>query len=105
MDTRSVYTAVCTARIANILTPELVGGAAEYLLRCQTYEGGFGGEPGNEAHGGYTFCALAGLILLGRAHECNLPALQVRTHSRTRAGIHILLALWARYSPAHCAAV
>jgi hypothetical protein len=34
--------------------------------RCQTYEGGFGGFPGMEAHGGYTFCAVAVLILLNR---------------------------------------
>lgn len=34
------------------------------LFRCQTYEGGFGGYPGMEAHGGYSFCALATLILL-----------------------------------------
>ena len=25
---------------------------AEFALGCQTYEGGFGGEPGAEAHGG-----------------------------------------------------
>lgn len=25
---------------------------AEYALACQTYEGGFAGEPGAEAHGG-----------------------------------------------------
>lgn len=34
---------------------------------CQTYEGGFGGEPnGGEAHGGYAYCALASLHLLGK---------------------------------------
>ena len=45
---------------------ELVEGIAAYLLSCQTYEGGFGGEPGNEAHGGYNFCTLAGLLILGK---------------------------------------
>ena len=39
-------------------------------LRCQTYEGGFGGAPGMEAHGGYTFCGLAALVLLGRHRLC-----------------------------------
>lgn len=34
--------------------------------RCQTYEGGFGGVPNAEAHGGYTFCAVATLHLLDR---------------------------------------
>ena len=43
-----------------------------YILACQTYEGGFGGEPGNEAHGGYTFCGLAGLLILKMLYsKCN----------------------------------
>ena len=41
----------------------------------QTYEGGLGGEPGNEAHGGYTFCGLAALMLVGRASALDLPSL------------------------------
>ena len=41
----------------------------------QTYEGGLGGEPGAEAHGGYTFCGLAALHLAGRADALSLPAL------------------------------
>ena len=45
---------------------------AEYLLSCQTYEGGFGGEPFNEAHGGYNFCALAALLILGQGASCDL---------------------------------
>lgn len=36
--------------------------------------GGFGGEPHNEAHGGYNFCALAALYILGEAHRCDLAA-------------------------------
>ena len=43
---------------------ELVGNTADYILQCQSYEGGFGGEPGNEAHGGYNFCAIAALLIL-----------------------------------------
>jgi protein farnesyltransferase subunit beta len=71
-DSRGTYTILSVARLTNILTPELVAGTADYLLRCQSYEGGFGGEPGNEAHGGYNFCALAGLLILGEAHRCDL---------------------------------
>ena len=52
VDSRGTYTVIAIARILNILTAELVEGAAEYLVSCQTYEGGFGGEHGNEAHGG-----------------------------------------------------
>lgn len=74
VDTRGTYTALAVARILNILTPELTEGVAEYLLACQTYEGGFGGEPFNEAHGGYNFCALAALHILGKARLCDLRA-------------------------------
>ena len=36
----------------------------EWIGRCQTYEGGIGGAPTNEAHGAYAFCALASLCIL-----------------------------------------
>jgi len=66
-DVRGTYTALAVASITGILTPALVVGAEEYLASCQSYEGGFGGEPGNEAHGGYTYCALAGLRVLSES--------------------------------------
>lgn len=47
---------------------------------CQTYEGGFSGYPGLEAHGGYAFCGLAALFLLQKTHLCDLKALLVRTY-------------------------
>jgi protein farnesyltransferase subunit beta len=75
-DSRSTFTVICVARLLNILTEELVEGTAEYLLRCQTYEGGFGGEAGNEAHGGYNFCALASLLILQQTHRCDLVSLE-----------------------------
>ena len=42
---------------------------------CQSFDGGLGGEPGNEAHGGYTYCGLAALALLDRVDVLNVPAL------------------------------
>ncbi|QPG75277.1 hypothetical protein FOA43_002628 [Brettanomyces nanus] len=63
-DCRATYCALCVASILGILDEKLIKGTAEWFARCQTYEGGFGGEPGDEAHGGYTFCALAGLCIL-----------------------------------------
>lgn len=53
-------------------------GTAEWIVSCQTYEGGFGATPFNEAHGGYSFCALAALKLLGKEKLCNLDSLTVR---------------------------
>lgn len=37
------------------------------FLSCQTYEGGFGSSRCCEAHGGYTFCGVASLLLLDKA--------------------------------------
>lgn len=76
IDTRGTFCVLSVARLLNILTPELVKGAADFLLSCQSYEGGFGGEPFNEAHGGYNFCAVAGLIILGEAHRLDLDGLR-----------------------------
>ena len=39
------------------------------------YEGGIGATPGEEAHGGYTFCGLAAMVLLGRVDLLRLPQL------------------------------
>ena len=66
VDCRGTYTVLAIARITNILTSELTEGVAEYLLTCQSYEGGFGGAVDNECHGGYNFCALAALHILGK---------------------------------------
>ncbi|PAA52002.1 hypothetical protein BOX15_Mlig007226g3 [Macrostomum lignano] len=71
-DVRGVYCAVSVARLLNL--PEfdsLFEGTAEWVGRCQTYEGGFGGVPGSEAHGGYAYCAFAALKLLNRTDACD----------------------------------
>ncbi|KAJ4729203.1 Protein farnesyltransferase subunit beta [Melia azedarach] len=75
IDVRACYTAVSVARILNILDDELVHNIGNYILSCQTYEGGISGEPGSEAHGGYTFCGLAAMILINEADRLDLPAL------------------------------
>lgn len=66
VDVRGSYCAISVAILLGILTPELERGVAEFVAKCQTYEGGLGGTPGDEAHGGYTFCGLATLCLLNR---------------------------------------
>ncbi len=76
VDVRGTYTVVAIAALLNLLTVELTDGVAEFTVSCQTYEGGFGGEPGNEAHGGYAFCAVAALQILGKLHTCDLAALK-----------------------------
>ncbi|KAJ3549322.1 hypothetical protein NMY22_g928 [Coprinellus aureogranulatus] len=84
VDVRGIYCLLVVATLLDILTPELVAGVPEFIASCQTYEGGFScasypaydsRDPerlleGNsrpalgEAHGGYTFCALASWIML-----------------------------------------
>jgi protein farnesyltransferase subunit beta len=66
-DTRATYTALAVASATGLLTPTLTRGCTRFLAACQTPEGGFGGEPGNEAHGGYSYCAMGALKILEAA--------------------------------------
>jgi protein farnesyltransferase subunit beta len=75
VDTRGAYTSLSVASLLNTLTPQLASGVGTWLARCQTYEGGLGGEPGTEAHGGYAFCGLAAAVLVREQHRLNLPLL------------------------------
>ncbi|XP_014247001.1 protein farnesyltransferase subunit beta [Cimex lectularius] len=75
IDVRSVYCALTVAKILNIYSDKLFENTVDWLVRCQSYEGGFSGEPGMEAHGGYTFCAVAALVLLNSYHRCDIQSL------------------------------
>ena len=50
------------ARAAGLET--FTSNLGSWFTRCQTYEGGLGGAPDNEAHGAYAFCVLACLCLI-----------------------------------------
>jgi protein farnesyltransferase subunit beta len=76
IDVRATYCVISVASLLNLLTPTLTTEqTTRFVGSCQTWEGGFGGEPHAEAHGGYTFCAIAALELLGRADAVDLDAL------------------------------
>ncbi|CAA7407839.1 unnamed protein product [Spirodela intermedia] len=75
IDVRACYTAISVASCLNILDQKLVEDVGNYILSCQTYEGGIAGEPGSEAHGGYTFCGLASMVLIGEEDKLDLPTL------------------------------
>lgn len=75
IDVRASYTAISVASLVNILDGELAKGVGNYITRCQTYEGGIAGEPYAEAHGGYTFCGLATMILLNEVDKLDLASL------------------------------
>lgn len=76
IDVRGAYCAITAARLCGIQPDdELFEGTADWIASCQTYEGGFGGTPNLEAHGGYSFCAAAALALLGTTSTVNLKSL------------------------------
>jgi protein farnesyltransferase subunit beta len=75
VDVRGVYCALTVAYLCNIQDLDLFDKTAEWVAKCQTYEGGFGPCPGNEAHGGYTYCAIASLVLLNKFDQINLKSL------------------------------
>ncbi|KAI0396575.1 terpenoid cyclases/Protein prenyltransferase [Xylariaceae sp. FL0594] len=49
--------------------PDLFSGVADYVRRCQTFEGGISARPGAEAHGAYAFCGLGCLAILDAPHR------------------------------------
>ncbi|KAJ1941342.1 CAAX farnesyltransferase (FTase) subunit beta [Linderina macrospora] len=75
VDVRGTYCALVIASLLNIMTPEVTEGCAEFIAKCQTWEGGISLYPGVEAHGGYTLCGLAALEILGRSDILDLKRL------------------------------
>eukprot|EP00842_Homolaphlyctis_polyrhiza_P006722 jgi/Hompol1/7050/HPOL_000471-RA len=82
VDVRGTYCAINSAYLLNILTPALEHRAAEFISRCQSYEGGIGPLPGIEAHGGYTFCAVAAMEILGKMDMLDIDSLMAWSASR-----------------------
>lgn len=76
LDVRGAYCAITVARLSGISpNNKLFENTANWIAQCQTYEGGFGGAPNLEAHGGYSFCGAAALALLGFTANVDLKAL------------------------------
>jgi protein farnesyltransferase subunit beta len=75
IDVRASYCILCMTTLLNLTTETLTEGVVEYIAACQTYEGGFGGEPHTEAHGGYTYCAVAALKLLNDYNHVDVQSL------------------------------
>lgn len=74
---RGVYCSLVVADILNILdgNEEFTRGMGDFIANCQTYEGGISCVPFGEAHGGYTFCGLAALLILGESHKLDMDRL------------------------------
>ncbi|XP_041131303.1 protein farnesyltransferase subunit beta-like [Polyodon spathula] len=75
VDVRSAYCAASVASLTNIITASLFEGTPNWITRCQNWEGGIGGVPGLEAHGGYTFCGMAAMVILQKEHMLDLKSL------------------------------
>lgn len=76
VDIRNIYTAiVCHDLLQLGAKATLFQGCVEYILACQTFEGGLGPHPGREAHGGYTYCGVAALSALDSLHLLDMPKL------------------------------
>ncbi|KAF6804204.1 prenyltransferase and squalene oxidase [Colletotrichum musicola] len=82
VDVRGAYCAAVIATLLNLPVdlstdspawtpdrPTLFTGLADYVRRCQTFEGGISGKPDGEAHGAYAFCALGCLSILDAPHR------------------------------------
>lgn len=74
-DMRAVYCAIAAADLAGVLDREITDGVTDFVVASQSYEGGIGAEPFGEAHGGFTFCGVATLSILGTGTQLNLSKL------------------------------
>ncbi|GJQ11737.1 hypothetical protein GpartN1_g3528.t1 [Galdieria partita] len=63
-DVRGLYCALAVAYICGLLTSELIENCSKYISCLQSFDGGLGGEPFNEGHGGYSYCGFAALCIL-----------------------------------------
>jgi len=68
-DMRFVYCAACICYMLNDFSGMNVEKAVSYILSSQSYDRAIGQGPGQESHGGSTYCALAALHLMGQLHQ------------------------------------
>ncbi|XP_038072069.1 geranylgeranyl transferase type-1 subunit beta-like [Patiria miniata] len=65
-DMRFVYCACCISSMLQDWSGIDVEKAVEFIYKSLSYDCGLGQGPGQEGHGGTTFCAIASLVLMGR---------------------------------------
>ena len=74
-DLRSTYCAMIIASTLNLINyndienDPITKGVVNNIKNCQTFEGGLGPEPYCEAHGGYSYCGIATLVMLNKLNE------------------------------------
>ncbi|KAJ1661074.1 geranylgeranyl transferase type-1 subunit beta [Dispira simplex] len=65
-DLRILYCACAISRLLQDWSGVDQNRAVSYIQRCQGYDGGIGLGPGQESHGGTTYCGVASLKLMDR---------------------------------------
>ena len=65
-DVRFLYCACAISYMINDWSGMNQDRAVDYIQSCRSYDGALGMNPGQEGHGGSTFCAIASLHLMGR---------------------------------------
>ncbi|RHZ89892.1 hypothetical protein Glove_9g99 [Diversispora epigaea] len=68
-DMRFIYCACVISYILNDFSGINVEKAVDYIKKSQSYDYGVGQGPGEESHGGSTYCAISSLYLLNRLDE------------------------------------
>ncbi|KAH7646938.1 chain B [Cryptosporidium bovis] len=75
IDVRAFYCISAVANMLYIVTDELFENIENYLLKCVGFDGGYSGDFYGESHGGYTYCAVAGLCILGKTDSIDIDSL------------------------------
>lgn len=71
VDTRFAYVALHACALLGRLDALDVAAAADYVIRCQNFDGAFGVAPGCESHTGQVFCCVGALAIAGQLHRCD----------------------------------
>ncbi|MEN2496607.1 MAG: hypothetical protein MHMPM18_001105 [Marteilia pararefringens] len=89
IDLRCIYCALVIAKILDLPDQDILfENTVQYILKCQSFSGGFSSNPGSEVHSGYTYCAVASLVMLDSLDKCDITSLRnwVLKRSRTIEG-------------------
>ncbi|XP_039272013.2 geranylgeranyl transferase type-1 subunit beta-like [Styela clava] len=91
-DMRFIYCASCICTMLDDFSPINESLAVSYIKKSKSYDGGFGQGPGQESHGGSTYCAISSLLLLNQLHNAfsqkEIMRLQRWCLNRQKSGFH-----------------
>ncbi|GKY99234.1 hypothetical protein MPSEU_000878700 [Mayamaea pseudoterrestris] len=68
-DMRFLYCACCISHMLHDWSGVNINAAVDYIRKCRSFDGAIALLPGQEGHGGSTFCAIASLALMQRLDD------------------------------------